>query len=201
MLVIGDVAGQGAEAAALTGLARYTLRGVGQLTGDPSRAAAAAQRDAARPAGAVAVHRRLRASARRRGPEGRVARMLLANAGHPPPLLVRDGGAGARRRIRRRWPARSTTGNGRARRSISSAATRCVLYTDGVIDTVGERRAASARSACSTALRGAPRRTRRRCSAASTPRSSAFQRGAQRDDTAMVAVRYVGAPVLAARRA
>ena len=26
MLVVGDVAGQGAEAAALTGLARYTLR-------------------------------------------------------------------------------------------------------------------------------------------------------------------------------
>ena len=35
MLVIGDVAGHGAEAAALTALARYTLRSAGQLTRDP----------------------------------------------------------------------------------------------------------------------------------------------------------------------
>src|SRR6185436_14044209 len=39
MLVVGDVAGHGAEAAALTALARYTLRSAGQLTRDPSRAA------------------------------------------------------------------------------------------------------------------------------------------------------------------
>ena len=40
MLVVGDVAGHGAEAAALTALARYTLRSAGQLTRDPARAAA-----------------------------------------------------------------------------------------------------------------------------------------------------------------
>ena len=40
MVVIGDVAGQGARAASLTGLARFTMRAVGQLTGDPVAVAA-----------------------------------------------------------------------------------------------------------------------------------------------------------------
>ena len=33
--LVGDVAGRGAEAAALTSLSRYTLRAVGKLLGDP----------------------------------------------------------------------------------------------------------------------------------------------------------------------
>ena len=40
MVVIGDVAGQGARAASLTGLARFTMRAVGQQTGDPLAVAA-----------------------------------------------------------------------------------------------------------------------------------------------------------------
>ena len=35
MVVVGDVAGRGAEAAALTGQARHTLRTAAQLLGDP----------------------------------------------------------------------------------------------------------------------------------------------------------------------
>ncbi len=35
MVVVGDVAGRGAEAAALTSLSRYTLRTAGKLVGDP----------------------------------------------------------------------------------------------------------------------------------------------------------------------
>ena len=35
MALVGDVAGRGAEAAALTSLSRHTLRAVGKLLGDP----------------------------------------------------------------------------------------------------------------------------------------------------------------------
>src|SRR4051795_5797025 len=41
LVVIGDVAGKGAQAASLTGLARYTLRTAAMLTGDPAAALAA----------------------------------------------------------------------------------------------------------------------------------------------------------------
>ena len=38
MLLVGDVTGRGAEAAALTGQARHTLRTAGTLLGDPTAA-------------------------------------------------------------------------------------------------------------------------------------------------------------------
>ena len=38
MLLVGDVTGRGAEAAALTGQARHTLRTAGMLLGDPAAA-------------------------------------------------------------------------------------------------------------------------------------------------------------------
>ncbi len=86
MLLVGDVTGRGAEAAALTGQARHTLRTAGALLGDPDAALeqlnlALAQRD-----GADAVHGRARARRpRTRGPRD------VRCAGHPQPLLVRDG--------------------------------------------------------------------------------------------------------------
>ena len=38
MLIVGDIVGQGPEAATLSSLARYTLRAAAELTGDPARA-------------------------------------------------------------------------------------------------------------------------------------------------------------------
>jgi len=85
MLVIGDVVGRGAAAAAITAMARYTLRTAAMLTDDPLVALAALNRSLlARPDAslcsivAVAIE------------EGSVAPVRIAVAGHPPPLLV-DG--------------------------------------------------------------------------------------------------------------
>jgi len=85
MLVIGDVVGRGAAAAAITAMARYTLRTAAMLTDDPLVALAALNRTLlARPdaslcsIAAVAVD------------EASAAPVRIAVAGHPPPLLV-DG--------------------------------------------------------------------------------------------------------------
>ncbi|UGS35610.1 SpoIIE family protein phosphatase [Capillimicrobium parvum] len=197
MLIIGDVAGQGAEAAVLTGLARYTLRGVGQLTGDPSQALSrlnAALRDQPEMSLVTAVCAHLRADA---DPEANAARMLLANAGHPPPILVRAGAPVLVGRTETlagafddgEWPCTEV--------ALEHGDT-LLLYTDGVIDTVGER-GRFGEERLLECLRGAPADPPAlldRVDAA----LDAFQRGDQRDDTAMVAVRFVGAPVVATRR-
>jgi hypothetical protein len=85
MLVIGDVVGRGAAAAAITAMARYTLRTAAMLTDDPLVALAALNRTLlARPdaslcsIAAVALH------------EEATAPVRIAVAGHPPPLLI-DG--------------------------------------------------------------------------------------------------------------
>jgi PAS domain S-box-containing protein len=188
MLVVGDVAGHGAEAAALTALARYTLRSTGQLTGDPARAVQqlnATLRDLPRLSLCTAVCAHLRG-------RGRVDRMAmsLASCGHPHPLILRDGelsevgasGPVAGAFDDGEWPCTSLelhTGD------------MLVLYTDGVVDTVG------------TQDRFGEARLRRalRTPAAPDPRTlvdhvmaqlDAFQDGPQRDDTAIVVLRFDG---------
>ena len=132
MVVIGDVAGQGARAAALTGMARFTLRSVGQLTGDPVRAAEQLNRtlrDQPELSLCTAVCLLLREDA-----DGLEA--VTVSMGHPLPALLRDG---------------AVTGLGRpealagafddevwsASRTVLRPGDAIVLYTDGVFDTVG----------------------------------------------------------------
>jgi serine phosphatase RsbU (regulator of sigma subunit) len=85
MLVIGDVTGRGARAASITGLARYTLRTAAELTDDPLVALRALNRALlARNDASLCSIAALRLS------EDPAEPVLLAVAGHPPPLLV-DG--------------------------------------------------------------------------------------------------------------
>ena len=86
-LFIGDVAGKGAEAAAVTALARYTLRAASMLDSCPVRNLellndALLGRDSGT---CTAVYGQLR-------PEPGAAELNLAIAGHPPPLLQRADG-------------------------------------------------------------------------------------------------------------
>ncbi|MEY2532420.1 MAG: hypothetical protein QOF29_330, partial [bacterium] len=89
-LVIGDVCGKGAEAAAVTALARYTLRAV--TTRSPSPAATLATlndemlRQMPEPRFLTAVLGRMAVAA------GGGARLTLASGGHLPPLVLRAGG-------------------------------------------------------------------------------------------------------------
>jgi serine phosphatase RsbU (regulator of sigma subunit) len=90
-IVLGDVSGVGPEAAALTGLARYTVRAVAASGGlgpaqilEALNAALVNQRADDR--FCTAVYLSLRP-----GDDGRV-RLALASGGHPPPLVLRDDG-------------------------------------------------------------------------------------------------------------
>jgi serine phosphatase RsbU (regulator of sigma subunit)/ketosteroid isomerase-like protein len=85
MVVIGDVTGRGAQAAAVTAHARYTLRTAAALTGDPVIALRTLNRELLARRGAALCS--VAAMAVSEDPSRPVR---IAVAGHPPPLLV-DG--------------------------------------------------------------------------------------------------------------
>lgn len=85
MVVIGDVTGRGAKAAAVTAHARYTLRTAAALTGDPVVALRTLNRELLARSGTALCS--VAAMAVSEDPSQPVQ---LAVAGHPPPLLV-DG--------------------------------------------------------------------------------------------------------------
>jgi serine phosphatase RsbU (regulator of sigma subunit)/ketosteroid isomerase-like protein len=85
MVVIGDVTGRGAKAAAVTAHARYTLRTAAAITGDPVIALRTLNRELlARRGTALCSVAAMAVSEDPREP------VQLAVAGHPPPLLI-DG--------------------------------------------------------------------------------------------------------------
>jgi PAS domain S-box-containing protein len=180
MVVVGDVAGRGAEAAALTSLSRYTLRTAGKLLGEP-----------------VATLEQLNA-ALRQGPGLSLvsvccallhdvdgdAKAELVLAGHPPALHLRAG---------RPEPAGVFAPFlGAYERGEWTPVTvrlepgdQLVLYTDGVIDTVGEdERFGEDRLVA--VLRGASGAGDAVARIEAAVRS--FARGPQADDIAVIAV-------------
>lgn len=82
MVVIGDVTGRGAQAAAVTANARYTLRTAAALTGDPVVALRALNRELLERESALC------SVAAMAIPEDPAEPVRLAVAGHPPPLLM-----------------------------------------------------------------------------------------------------------------
>jgi serine phosphatase RsbU (regulator of sigma subunit)/ketosteroid isomerase-like protein len=83
MVVVGDVTGRGAHAAAVTAHARYTLRTAAALTGDPVIALRTLNRELLARRGAALCS--VAAMAVSEDPDEPVR---LAVAGHPPPLLI-----------------------------------------------------------------------------------------------------------------
>jgi PAS domain S-box-containing protein len=94
-LVIGDVLGKGAEAAAVTALARYTVRAVAGRSPSPAATLAALNDELLRqrnPDRRFVTTVLARFEPRAEGG----ARVVVASGGHPPPLLLgADGGAEA----------------------------------------------------------------------------------------------------------
>ena len=88
-IVMGDVQGKGADAAAVTALARYTLRAAAMQSRRPSRVLAQLNEAILRQRGGdrfcTAVYTRLR-------PSDRGVRVTVAIGGHPLPLVLRAGG-------------------------------------------------------------------------------------------------------------
>ena len=176
MLLVGDVTGRGADAAAQTGQARHTLRTAGILLGDPGAVLAQlnqalAERREQSPCTVALVH-----------VVGRTAHVLCA--GHPQPLLIRGGIA---RAVGHFGPMLGawTDSTWRADPVELVEGDVLVLYTDGVTDTRGDaERFGDARLL--EALRGA-------ASAADAVSAidralTKFQRGPQADDTAILAL-------------
>ena len=178
MLLVGDVTGRGPQAAAITGQARHTLRTAGTLLGEPESALeqlnqALAQRAELTPCTVTLVHV---------APDARTASVICA--GHPQPLLVRAGevrAVGSFGPMLGAW----TDSHWRAETVALEPGDVLVLFSDGVTDTVGQdgrfgeprllsalrdvRDAEGAVAAIDSALNG-------------------FQRGAQADDTAVLAL-------------
>jgi PAS domain S-box-containing protein len=180
MVVVGDVAGRGAEAAALTSLSRYTFRTAGKLLGDP-----------------IATLGQLNAALRERPGLSLVsvccvllrdadgyAHADLVLAGHPPAYHVRRGSS---RPVGVFAPFLGAYDQGgwEAITIRLEPGDQLVLYTDGVIDTVGQAERFGEQRLAET-LRDATgaEDAVRRIEAALVE----FAHGSQVDDTAVIAV-------------
>jgi PAS domain S-box-containing protein len=178
--VVGDVAGRGAKAAALTAFARHVFRTAAQLHDDPFDGLAYLNRQLFdRPGSALCtvccVHLRAR---------GTDAEATIACAGHPLPYAVRQ--AGAAEPVGRwgqmlgawtegEWPRTTTT---------LAPGDVLVLYTDGVTDARGE----DSRFGDANLLKSLNGVTDAAGAVAAIDRAlNAFQRGSQADDTAVLA--------------
>lgn len=188
-ILIGDVSGKGAEAAALTSLTRHTLRAASLRTGDPIESlkllneALWSQSDAEGRFCTV-----LYAQVR---PDAHGAEVLLATGGHQPPVLLRAGG-----RVERLQLRGAIVGGLRD----PAFGERCVhlehgdtlvLFTDGVVEL--RRRDASGMDIGDRALeevvaehRGA---SPREIVEAVERRAVELQGGEPRDDIALIAIR------------
>jgi ketosteroid isomerase-like protein len=132
MVVIGDVTGRGAQAAAVTAHARYTLRTAAAITGDPVVALRTLNRELLARSGAALCS--VAAMAVSEDPDESVR---LAVAGHPPPLLI-DGEAVTE--ACRPAPVLGAFAED-AWAMETTAVTReqqLVVVTDGVIEAAGE---------------------------------------------------------------
>ena len=131
-LVIGDVCGKGAEAAAVTALARYTLRALAPRVASPADTLASLNEELLRQRGG----RRFITAALIRlepRPDGSVA-LTAASGGHPPPLVLRGGASadvlGCTGTLLGVEPdARSVDCH-----ALLQAGDTLVLYTDGVTE-------------------------------------------------------------------
>jgi serine phosphatase RsbU (regulator of sigma subunit)/anti-sigma regulatory factor (Ser/Thr protein kinase) len=184
LVVMGDVAGKGAQAASLTALARYTLRTAAILTGDPGAALAALNAGLMRRDDVAYCTAALVALVE--GEDGSGARARVFSAGHPLPVLVQQGAA---RPLGRSGPLLGAleSADWPAEEVVLAPGDRLVLYTDGVTDARGaDDRFGDARLlALLSSVNGAPPAELIRRVDGALRR---FETGPQRDDTALLAV-------------
>jgi PAS domain S-box-containing protein len=192
LAIVGDVAGRGAAAAALTGLARYTLRTAGTLLDDPLEAVRTLNDELVARGGMSMCS--VAALLLCEDEDGRATASIIC-AGHPLPLLVRRG------KVR---PVGTFSPMLGAYRIDSWERSACplepgdllVLFTDGVFDTVGdgerfgEERLARTLEGVTEAAEAVDR-----INAA----LAAFEVGEQADDTAILAVQRLPVPAVARR--
>lgn len=132
MVVIGDVTGRGAQAAAVTAHARYTLRTAAALTGDPVVALRTLNRELLSRRGSALCSVAAMAIAE----DPTEAAVRLAVAGHPPPLLV-DSDSVTEACSPAPVLGAFSEGTWKTEATIVAPGQQLVVVTDGVIEAVG----------------------------------------------------------------
>ena len=132
-MVVGDVSGKGPEAAAVTALARYTLR-AGALDDDAPEKALRRLNVAMRTHDESAQFATAALAYLSTAGDGRI-NVRLSLAGHPPAMVVRHDGDGRRRRdLRRHARARRRPRRSARPELLLDPGDVLLLYTDGVTE-------------------------------------------------------------------
>jgi PAS domain S-box-containing protein len=180
VVLLGDVTGKGIEAAALTSLVRHGGRFLSRYERSPGRILAGLN-DALREQPGLWLCTALCACLR-------PGEAVIASAGHPPALVIRDDG-----RVREIGGVGPILGAWTGEDSIDRAVPigpdeTLFVYTDGVIDTQGEHERFGLER-LKRALRDAAGRTPEELLSHLDAELERFQVGAQADDTAALALR------------
>jgi PAS domain S-box-containing protein len=192
IVALGDVCGKGAEAAALTALARFTLRAAAITDGSPETLLGALNEAILREHdGRRLGDRFMTAVTGCLDLDPEEPSLTIGAGGHPPPLLVRAGGTAEALHIGGRAVG-LMPGISVGRREISLGhGDALVLYTDGVLDAGAPRHPLSVDEllAVAAGAAGLPAaRTAELVERAAMERSG----GAPRDDIAIVVLRRDG---------
>jgi len=187
MVVIGDVTGKGPAAAAITSLARYTMRTAAMYERSPGAVLArlndALGADADRGQLCTAVCARIEPR-----DDGTLA-ATVARGGHPPPFLV--SAAGGAEAIGTPGPLLGAFDDGAWDECtvVVSAGDALVFYTDGVTDTRGHDGELFGQDRLAELLDRASRLDADEVASRIDDALQAFQRGHQRDDVALLVLR------------
>jgi PAS domain S-box-containing protein len=187
MVVVGDVTGKGPAAAAITSLARYTMRTAAMYERSPARVLARLNE-----ALAVDPERRQLCTAvcaRIEPAEDGTVVATIARGGHPPPFLVSaNGGAEA---LGTAGPLLGAFEGStwEERVVVAAPGDAMVFYTDGVTDTRGEDGERFGQDRLAELLDGAKALDADELAARIDGAVQAFERGQQRDDVALLVVR------------
>jgi PAS domain S-box-containing protein len=191
-LVVGDVCGKGAEAAAVTALARYTLRAVGGPSSRPDvlleTLNRALRRQYREPPFVTAVVGVLEL-----GTGEAPARLTIAAAGHPPPIVLRRRGGGEVLDTHGRLVGVTDRVDAVVAETALEPGDAIVLYTDGV--TEARRPAPITPEELLAALLPHAGRGAGAIAQALTQLAEAAAPGGLRDDVAILAVR-IATPTL-----
>jgi PAS domain S-box-containing protein len=141
IVALGDVCGKGAEAAALTALARYTLRAAAISDGAPQRLMASLNEAILRDqAGDAPGDRYMTAITGCLDLDPVHPVLTIGSAGHPPPVLVRADGAGEALDVGGRALGLLPGLDVGSHKVALGPGDTLVLYTDGVLDAGAPRR-------------------------------------------------------------
>jgi PAS domain S-box-containing protein len=187
MVVVGDVTGKGPAAAAITSLARYTVRTAAMYERSPAavlgRLNEALAVDPDRRQLCTAVCARIEP-----GDDGTLV-ATVARGGHPPPFLVPAGGGAEAVGTPGPLLGAFEDSTWEERVVLAGAGDALVFYTDGVTDTRGEDGELFGQERLEELLDTATALDADELASRIDGALQAFERGQQRDDVAMLIVR------------